>query len=192
MPKIAEEDLISHGGATEKIKRLGLTPLFDELINILTGFTLLVKEKKDANGGKALRQKLDDRFREKGGWTQKVTGDIDWTKCLTVNGTKVCIGVELQTSGRGDLVIVDLIHLRRGFTSGVIDVGVLVVPNNQLGFYLTDRVARIKDAKHHIKEAKIEDLPIILIGIGHDGAGTALPKQAKSAKTVSKPPHPRK
>lgn len=142
MPKVAPEDLITYGGALQKIERLGLAPLFEEVKEILTGFTLLVKEEKDANGGKTLREIMDKRFAARGDWSQKVTGDVDWTKCRTVNGSKVCMGVEVQLSGRSDLVTIDLIHLRRGFTSGLIDVGLLVVPNDRLGYFLTDRVAR--------------------------------------------------
>ncbi len=72
MPKIAEEDLISYSGAIEKITRLGLTTLFEELREILIGFDLLVNEEKDANGGKTLRKMLDERFQKKGDWTLAV------------------------------------------------------------------------------------------------------------------------
>lgn len=187
MPKIAEEDLIYCGGASQKIQRLGLVPLFAELKEILVGFPLLVEERKDRNGGKTLRKMIDHRFEAKGGWIKKVSGDIDWTKCHVINGTRACIGVEIQMSARSDLVVVDLIHLRRGFTTGLIDIGVLVVPNDKLGPFLTDRVAQIKDAKRHIKVAKIEDLPIVVIGIEHDGPGPALPKQAKSTRKRQAP-----
>jgi hypothetical protein len=46
-----------------------------------------------------------------GGWAKKVTGGIDWLKCHTVNGTRVCIGLEVQVSARSDLLVVDMIHL---------------------------------------------------------------------------------
>ena len=66
----------------------------------MTGFQLLVEERRDANGGAFVRKLLDDRFDQTGGWSKKVTGDVDWTKCQIVNGTRVCVGVELQISGR--------------------------------------------------------------------------------------------
>lgn len=92
-------------GAHERIDRLGLGPLLAEVRAVLTGFQLLVEERRDANGGAFVRKLLDDRFDQTGGWSKKVTGDVDWTKCQIVNGTRVCVGVELQISGRSDLII---------------------------------------------------------------------------------------
>lgn len=191
MPKITDEE--SYGAATEKIARLGLTPLLAEVKQIIQGFPLRVKEQKDANGGAAVRKLLDAEFekRRATGWLKRVTGAVDWTKCLTINGTRVCIGVEVQFSGRSDLIIVDIIHLRAALTHGVIDVGILLVPNDRLGPFLTDRGPRIADARRLIREARVEDLPLLLIGIEHDGPGVALAKQPKSpvgqAKSRRKP-----
>jgi hypothetical protein len=60
-----------------------------------------------------------------------------------------------------------------------IDVGVLVVPSDRLGVFLTDRGPRMADAKKHVRAARADDLPILLVAIEHDGAGPALAKQAK-------------
>lgn len=118
MPKLTDE--VAFGGAVEKIVRLGLTPLYDELKQILQGFQLLVREEKDANGGAAVRKMIDAEFesRRRTGWTKQQTGAVDWTKCRIINGTSLCIGVEIQVSGRSDLLIVDIIHLRRALTGG--------------------------------------------------------------------------
>jgi hypothetical protein len=83
MPRIVEE--VHYDGARERVERLGLTPLIDEIKQIVTGFQLLVQEKQDTNGGAAVRKLLDARFEQSGGWTKKVSGDIDWTKCKVVN-----------------------------------------------------------------------------------------------------------
>ena len=132
------------------------------------------------NGGRAVRQFLDDRFQACGGWTKKQTGDIDWEKCHTVNGTRVCIGVEIQVSGRSDSgLFADIAHLRRAFATGRIDVGVIVAPSDRLGYFLTDRAPRMSDAKRHIEEARAFDLPILLFAIEHDGPGERLAKQKK-------------
>lgn len=122
---------------------------------------------------------MDAQFQKAKGWTKKQTGDVDWTKCQIVNGTKVCIGVEIQFSARSDLLVIDLIHLRKAIVRGHIDVGVLVVPSDELGIYLTDRGPKMADAKRHVVEAKVEDLPLILIAVKHDGPGPALAKQFK-------------
>jgi hypothetical protein len=179
VPKLTDE--VPFGGAVEKIARLGLAPLYREVQEILKGFTLLVKEKKNANGGKAVRVLIDARFeaRQKTGWKKRQTGAVDWTKCRVVDGTKVCLGVEVQMSARSDLIIIDLIHLRLALTSGGIDIGILVVSSDKLGPFLTDRGPRLADARRMIREARVEDLPIILLGLEHDGPGPALPKQPK-------------
>ena len=177
MPRIVEEQ--SYNGVSEKTARLGLEPLLEEIRGILRGFTLLVKEERDANGGAAVRRLIDDRFERAAGWTKKQTGDVDWTKCLIVNGTRVCIGVEIQFSARSDLVVVDLIHLRKALTEGKSDVAMLVVPSDRLGVFLTDRGPKIADAKRHVREARADDLPLPLVALEHDGPGPALAKQSK-------------
>jgi hypothetical protein len=35
------------------------------------------------------------------------------------------------------------------------------------------------DAKRHVREARADDLPLLLIAVEHDGPGPALAKQAK-------------
>jgi hypothetical protein len=177
MPIIIQE--IPHNGAADKIKRLGLSPLVDEVRSLLVGFSLLVKEERDANGGAAVRKMIDRQFEGAGGWSKKQSGGVDWTKCLTINGAKVCVGVEVQFSARSDLVVIDLIHLRKSIVDGNIDVGILIVPDDVLGIYLTDRGPNLSDALKHIKEARVEDLPLVVIALHHNGPGPALEKQAK-------------
>ncbi len=169
MPRIVEE--IYYEGARERVERLGLSSLIDEIKEIITGFTLLVQEKSDSNGGAAVRKLLDARFEASGGWTKKVVGDIDWTKCKAVNGTKVCVGVEVQVSARSDLLVVDMIRLTAAFRDGRLDVGVLIVPSDKLSRFLTDRGPCISDAKKHAKVARLEDSPLILLAVEHDGPG---------------------
>lgn len=130
MPRIDEEQ--PYNGALERIERLGLQPLIEELRQILTGFSLLVRETVDANGGVAVRRLIDEEFRRVGGWGGRTSGGIDWQKCLMINGVCVCIGVEIQFSARSDLLVIDIIHLRQAITAGEIDVGILVVPNDRL------------------------------------------------------------
>lgn len=177
MARIVEEH--PYDGAQERIDRLGLAPLLDELRAILTGFPLAVLAERDANGGAAVRRLIDPEFARAAGWTKKQTGDVDWTKCLTVNGTQVCLGVEIQFSARSDLLVIDVIHLRKAVTEGKIDVAVLVVPSDRLGVFLTDRGPKMADARRHVREARADDLPLVLIAIEHDGPGPPLAKQAK-------------
>ena len=177
MPRIVEE--LPYNGVLQRIERLGLAPIVEELRDIIQGFTLEIEERRDANGGAAVRKRLDARFAAADGWIKKQTGDVDWTKCRIVDGTRLCLGTEIQFSGRSDLIVVDLIHLRKALTAGRIDVAVLVVPSDRLGVFLTDRGPRMADAKRHVAAARADDLPLLLVGLEHDAPGRALPKQAK-------------
>ena len=181
MPHIHEEQ--PYNGTLERINRLGLTPLLDELRHLLTGFTLRVYEGKDANGGAAVRRMIDARFREAEGWRGKTSGGIDWRKCLVINGASVCVGVEIQFSARSDLVVIDIIHLRQALTAGEIDIGILVLPTDRLSVFLTDRGPSIATAKRHVLAAHAEDLPLLLIALEHDGPGPPLAKQRKRSTT---------
>jgi len=177
MPIIIEET--AYDGALERTERLGLRPLLDEVRKVVTNFRLLVKEKRDANGGAAVRKLLDAEFARAGGWKKTQAGAVDWVKCRTINGTQVCLGVEVQFSARSDLLVIDIIHLRKTLVDGSIDVGVLIVPSDDLSIFLTDRGPSISDAKRHVREAHAEDLPLLLIALKHDGPGEALAKQKK-------------
>jgi hypothetical protein len=175
MPKIADRKFFN--GTNERLDRLGLRGLWEELEGLLIGFELLVAEKRDSNGGAAVREILDSRFRAVGGWDNRATGGVDWTKCRTVNGTRVCLGVEIQFSARSDLLIVDVHHLRDEIIEGRIDIGVIVVPSDKLAYFLTDRVARYTDAVKAVERARAADLPLVVVALAHDGPGPALLKR---------------
>lgn len=176
MPTLEE---VAYDGILEKSARLGLMPLLDEVRRIVGEFDLRVEERRDANGGAVLREMIDQRFVASGGWTKKQTGGVDWTKCHTTNGVSVCIGVEVQVSARSDMLVMDVYHLRDAMSAGSIDVGVLVVPGNELALYLTDRAPSLADAERHVKGARADESPLLVIGLRHDGAGEALPKKKK-------------
>ncbi len=179
MPRLEE---IAYDGFHEKTKRLGLSEILEETRLILSGFELRVMEKKDSNGGAALRELIDERFLSASGWKNKQTGDIDWTKCHRANGTEVCLGIEVQMSARSDLLVMDVYHLRTSMAEGRIDVGVLAVPSDGLAVFLTDRAPCLSDAKRHVEGARATDLPLLLIGLTHDGSGEALAKRYKRTK----------
>ncbi len=185
MPQILEEH--PYNGALERIQRLGLDGLLGEVRRIITNFNLLLQEEQDSNSGAVLREMLDAEFKKAGGWTKKQAGGIDWLKCLTVKGVTVCVGVEIQVSGRSDSgLFADIIHLRKAFVEGRIDLGIIIVPTDRLGNFLTDRVARVSDAKRHVSDSRSEDLPLLLIAIEHDGPGSPLPKKkTRQGKVIS-------
>lgn len=181
MPRLEE---VAYDGFYEKTKRLGLSEILEEARKILSDFDLRVLEKKDSNGGAALRETIDARFLAASEWKKKQTGDVDWTKCHRANGTEVCLGIEVQMSARSDMIVMDIHHLRTGMAEGRIDVGVLAVPSDALGAYMTDRAPCLSDAKRHVDVARATDLPLLLIGLTHDGPGNALAKRYKRTKAA--------
>ncbi|MGB7622173.1 MAG: hypothetical protein WBN92_07460 [Terriglobia bacterium] len=175
MTKIVEE--FFYDGAREKMDRLGLAPLLDEIRSALQSFSLLVLEQKNKNSGGVLRQMIDMAFVSARGWENTVSGGIDWVKCKTVNGTKVCIGVEVQVSARSDLITRDVVHLQKQFREGAIDLGIIILPSDDLSYFLTDRAPAASDGKRIIHEMRADDLPLVILAIQHDGpAKKALPK----------------
>jgi hypothetical protein len=176
--------VVCYNAVMEKVDRLGLWTVLDEIGRILTNFDLRVLERRNSNGGAVVRKLLDGRFRA-AGWIseERGTGDIDWIRRVQANGSTVAIGLELQVSGRGGGAhLSDIIHLRAGLAEagdGRIDIGVLVVPTDLFAFYLTDRVEGIGQVRKYIRSLNAEDLPLLLIAIEHDGPGDALPKQTK-------------
>ena len=83
-------------------------------------------------------EKCSTTFPRRWGGGKPATGGVDWTKCHNVNGTRVCLGVEIQFSAQSDLLIVDVQYLQDEIVEGRIDVGVIVVPSNKLAYFLTD------------------------------------------------------
>jgi hypothetical protein len=159
-------------GFAKKLDRLGLAAIVDEALATLTGFTLSVKEEKHANGTKWLRETIDSRFKAAGDWTKITSGGTDWKKD---NAMGASVGVEVQVSGRSDMVAMDIMHLTEDITSGLIDVGIIIVPDDVLSRFLTDRTPNFATAIKHA-EHRAKDLPIRVVGFRHDNTGDALAK----------------
>ncbi len=164
-----------YDGAQTKIARLGLGPLLDELKTLLCSLEIRVLEERQANSAAVIREALDECFRAAGAWEQRKSGDVDWKKCKTLNGTRVCIGVEIQVSGRD--VYRDILHLKNRITSGDIDVGVIAVSSDRLQQFLTDRTPNATYTKTVIEEQDADRLPILLIELEHDGPRPCLQKK---------------
>jgi hypothetical protein len=170
-----------YGGSREKVCRLGLSHLFLELQEILLSTEIRILQKKQANGAGAVREAIDAQFSGKEEWAPVKSGGIDWIKRIRYNNSIVSrIGVEIQVSGRSDLLARDIVHIRNGLQDSEIDVGVIVVPSNEFEFFLTDRVANFSYAVRYVEEElrEAKSYPIILLAIEHDGfAEKPLPKK---------------
>lgn len=159
-------------GFAKKIERLELIPLVNEALGTITSFQLTLAENPMANGTRGIRQSIDSSFEKIGGWKKLTSGGVDWTK---QNDRGATIGVEVQVSGRSDMLAVDIMHLKDDISEGRIDVGLIVVPDDQLSKFLTDRTPNFATALKHVNH-RAKDLPIRVAAFRHDGVGDALPK----------------
>lgn len=170
-----------YGGSREKVCRLGLAHIFLELQEILISTEVRVLNQKQANGAGRVRELIDERFSHYEDWIQSKSGDIDWVKRFRYNQTIVSrIGVEIQVSGRSDLLARDIVHIRNNLQDSHIDVGVIVVPSDEFEYFLTDRVANFSYAVRYVEEElrEAQSYPIVLLAVEHDGySDDALPKK---------------
>ena len=169
MPRITTRQ--DYNGFRRITERHGLGQLVEEVLATLD-FYLLVKEERHANGTRGLREEIDKRFSRVGGWTKVASGGIDWTKS-NERGAKV--GVEVQVSSRSDLLAVDVMHLQRSLEQGVIDIGIIIVPDDTLSKFLTDRTPNLRTAIKYVEQGA-SDRPVLIVAFCHDGVGEALPK----------------
>lgn len=163
---------LDYNGFVTKTQRLHLNPLVDEAENTLLSFTLMIEETQYANGTRGIRQSIDGSFMAIGGWTKTVVGGIDWQKSGDL-GAK--LGVEVQVSGRSDMLAVDVMHFKEAINRGLIDAGLIIVPDDRLSRFLTDRTPNLATARRHVED-RASDMPIRIVAFGHDGVGPALPK----------------
>ena len=170
MPIISE--IRDYNGFSTKVTRLRLKALVGEATSAITGFQLLVAEERQANGTKWIRQQIDQQFTEVPGWVKIASGGIDWTK---TNKKGATVGVEVQVSGRSDMLAVDIMHLKEELVRGKIDIGIVAVPDDTLSKFLTDRTPNLATALKHV-EHRASDLPIRVLAFKHDGVGPALEK----------------
>jgi hypothetical protein len=136
------------------------------------GTDVRVFPEKQKNGAGVIRELIDASFTKFPEWEQKKSGDIDWIKRIRYNQTIVSrIGVEIQVSGRSDLLARDIVHIRNGLQDSYIDIGVIVVPSDDLEYYLTDRVANFSYAIRYVEKElrEAQNYPIIIVAIEHDG-----------------------
>lgn len=170
MPKVTHKK--DYNGFANKVERLNLGQLVQQVEDTLASFQLTIEERKHANGTRGIRRCIDEGFEGLGGWTKTTVGGIDWTKA---NEIRAKVGVEVQVSARSDLLAIDLMHLRDSMHQGLLDVGIIIVPDDDLSYFLTDRTPNLRTAIKHI-EARARDLPIRVLAFAHDGTGDALKK----------------
>jgi hypothetical protein len=175
MPKLTERAFF--GGSEERLDRLGLINVWKELENILTNFQLCLDKGDNKDSGIVLRKLIDARFRSTR-WKGKRSGGVNWTRCHKIGDVNVCVGAQIQlsVSAESDLLLVDLQYLRDEISGGRIDVGVMVVPSNNLAYFLTDGVARYSDAVKAVERAGASYLPLAVLALEHDGLGPSLIK----------------
>lgn len=167
MTRIVKEEYFD--GAREKLQRLGLQPLLNEIKTAVLSFRLDLKKETHANGAAAVRELIDNALRDVGDWTNSASGEVDWIKCRIVEGIRVCVGVEVQMSARSDLIFRDIVHFQKQMREGQIDICVEILPSDAMSPYLIDRTPKFSDGVRVIREMRADDLPLIMIAIEHDG-----------------------
>lgn len=179
-----------YGGSQEKVCRLGLSHLFFEVQEIIFSTYVDILKEKQKNSAGVVRERLDKSFdlvnqrikNIEDKWVKSTSGDIDWVRRFKFNSSIVpLIGVEIQVSGRSDMLARDIVHLRNSLHESKIDIGVIIVPSDEFEYFLTDRVANISYARKYVEKELYEasSYPIILIAIEHDGfSDTPLPKKS--------------
>ena len=177
MPNVTEH--MFFGGAQQKLDRLGMKGIWNELEDVLTGFQVRLYKHDRRDAGIVLRRIFDNRFRSLRNWNENEGGSVHWIRCHSVNGTRVCLGVEIQFSvtAQSDLLLVDLQYLYDEIVAGRIDVGVMVVPSTKLASSLTDDVATYRDAVRSVQRAGASHYPVAVLALEHDGPGPALTKR---------------
>lgn len=173
-----------YNGSRTKLRRLGLQGIFREMVNRLEMLDVRLEEQKDANGSKFLRQMIDEQFEAMGGWIKTTTGNVDWVKeKILGEETTVKLGVELQVSARSDLVIRDLLHFRKNMIAGELEVMTLIVPSDKLSKFLVDRAPSLSETLKYVEDEfkEIQEFPLVVMALEHDGSGKALPKQFRKS-----------
>lgn len=171
MPRL--KDVRAFDGAENKIKRLGLGHVWNEVRAVLTGFHLEVEARFPANDAAVLVEVLNRRFAMTEGWARRKVGGRLWVKALVVDGAQICVGVRLQVSGRRDvsgpdLMIVEVTTLAQVMISGSVDVAILVVPSDELSAYLGRRSPKFSDAMRAAERSSFTDLPFMVVGLQPD------------------------
>ena len=84
------------------------------------------------------------------------------------------------------MLAVDVLHLSAELLAGRIDVAVIIVPDDRLSRFLTDRTPNLRTAIRHIN-ARASDLPLRVLAFRHDGIGPALAKMRTNLGRIPKP-----
>jgi hypothetical protein len=68
------------------------------------------------------------------------------------------------------MLAVDIMHLKEKMLAGEIDIGLIIVPDDGLSKFLTDRTPNLATAVKHVAH-RASDLPIRIAAFVHDSAG---------------------
>jgi hypothetical protein len=149
------------------IERRGQGAVYEELLSILTSVPVVLLQERNANGAANIRERIDTRFQEAGGWKKTRVGGVDWVKQITPGAENqlavAALGVEIQVSGRNTMLYRDVSHLRENLRDAKIGAGIIVAPDDDLAYCLTDRIPSLKTAKLDDSSTLWCNLPIVRI-----------------------------
>ena len=167
--------------ARDKVCRLGMAHPFVELQEMLLETKIYFLPKGTAANASHVRKLLDERLIANRNWKKNASVGVDWVRAIRYDENFLArLGVEIHVSSRGGLLIRDIVRLRNNLQEGTIDVGVIVVPDDEMQMCLPDRTPSYRDAVRYIEKEFKEatTFPIIVLAIGHDGiSDKPLPKK---------------
>jgi hypothetical protein len=169
-------------GARERVCRLGLADPLLELEDILLSTDVRLGEKMNVSNAATLRRLIDGALEAHSGWERTSVAGVDWIKKrLYAQSFLSRLGVELQVSARSARSTADIANLRREIITGLIDVGVVVVPDDRLQGFLPDKTPTFSDAVTYIDEQFREAMKcsFVVIAVEHDGPSEAPLKQRR-------------
>lgn len=170
-----------YAGARDKLCRLGLAKPFVDLQELILDTKIQLPLKRKATNNNFVNRRLNRRLVASGDWRRNASPGVRRVRHIRYKDIFLArLGVEVQVSARSDLLIRDIVHLRNSLQEGVIDIGVIVVPDDEMQVFLTDRTPSYRDAVRYIEKEFKEatTFPIIIMAIGHDGiSDKPLPKK---------------
>lgn len=164
--RIAKE--IPYDGVRQRIARLNLSPLVEEVRRALESVRLQLKKEPGAERPGFLQKLIDARFQRASGWSRAIKGRRYWKKCVEIDGASVCAKVGVRVSGRKDFVVTDLHSLCRSIETGEVDLGILVVPSDRLSHALRPRQTSLRETQEVVEQTNACSLPLLLIAIEYD------------------------
>ncbi len=165
---------LAYDGLERRIQRLHLSPVVEEVRQLLRNMHVVLSERPSSNSGATLRKLISWEFKEAVGWLKKTGRGADWWKFVKVGDARVCLASTIRVSGRSELIVADLRRLCRLVRGGEIDAGMVIVPSDRLASFLKGGRPSLGGTLTAIEYSDSQGIPLLVMAVEHDGAGPPL------------------